>query len=90
MQVLLRNQYLLFYDIIIKSIQVVQERSKGDFRGEQLKRDILLALNVSFSRRILPSHRNASFQVNYVGTALQLTENSLSARLLIFIPKCLL
>ena len=43
----LRNKYLLFYDIIIKSIQVVQERSKGDFRGEDLIKDVLLALKVS-------------------------------------------
>lgn len=42
-----RNQHLLFYDVIIKSIQVVQERSKGDFRGEKLIKDILLALNTT-------------------------------------------
>jgi len=43
----LENRYLLFYDVIIKSIQVVQEHSKGDFSGNELIRDILLALNVS-------------------------------------------
>ena len=42
-----KNQRLLFVDIIIKSIRVVQENSKGDFRGDQLIRDILLTLNVS-------------------------------------------
>lgn len=41
------NQRLLFIDIIIKSIQVVQEHSKGDFKGDDLIKDILLALNVS-------------------------------------------
>ena len=43
----LENKYLLFYDIIIKSIQVVQERSKADFNGEQLIKDVLSALNIS-------------------------------------------
>ena len=42
-----QNQHLLFYDIIVKSIQAVQDRSGGDFRGEQLINDILLALNVT-------------------------------------------
>lgn len=42
-----QNQRLLFYDIIVKSIQVVQERSKGDFRGEQLIKDVLIALNIT-------------------------------------------
>lgn len=41
------NKRLLFIDIIVKSIEVVQERSKGDFEGERLIKDILLALNVS-------------------------------------------
>ena len=40
-------QRLLFIDIIIKSINIVQERSKGDFKGNELIRDILVALNVS-------------------------------------------
>ena len=40
----LENKRLLFIDIIIKSIQVVQEKSNGDFRGEDLIKDILLAL----------------------------------------------
>ena len=42
-----KNQYLLFYDIIVKSLKVVQELSKGDFQGEALIKDILLALNIS-------------------------------------------
>ena len=41
------NKRLMFIDIIVKSIQVVKERSKGDFQGDQLIKDILLALNVS-------------------------------------------
>jgi len=41
------NKRLLFIDIIIKSIQVVQEKSNGDFRGEDLIKDILSALNLS-------------------------------------------
>ena len=42
-----REQRLLFYGIIIKSIQVVQERAVGDFRGNELIADILSALDVS-------------------------------------------
>lgn len=38
---------LMYIDIIIKSIMVVQERSKGDFRGNDLINDILKALNVT-------------------------------------------
>ena len=41
------NRYLLFYDIIVQSIRAVQERSKGDFRGEQLINDILIALDIT-------------------------------------------
>lgn len=41
------NQRLLFVDIIVKSIQVVQEKSKEDFRGKELIKDILEALNVT-------------------------------------------
>ena len=41
------DKRLMFIDVIVKSIQVVQERSKGDFRGIELIRDILAALNVS-------------------------------------------
>ena len=41
------NKRLLFIDIIIKSIEVVHNRSKGDFRASDLIKDILLALNVS-------------------------------------------
>ena len=42
-----KNQHLLFYDIVIKSIKVVQNSSKGDFRGEKLIKDILSALNTT-------------------------------------------
>lgn len=38
---------LMYIDIIVKSIMVVQERSKGDFRGKELINDILKALNVT-------------------------------------------
>lgn len=41
------NQRLMFIDIVVKSIQVVQEKSKGDFRGNNLIEDILKALNVT-------------------------------------------
>jgi hypothetical protein len=38
---------LMYIDIIVKSIMVVQERSKGDFRGKELINDILKTLNVT-------------------------------------------
>ena len=41
------NQRLMFIDIIVRSIQVVQEKSKGDFRGNELIADILKALNIT-------------------------------------------
>lgn len=41
-----QNKRLMFYDIIIKSIEIVKERSKGDFRGDELIKDILSALEV--------------------------------------------
>ncbi len=41
------TQRLIYIDTIIKSIQVVQERSKGDFKGDALINDILKALNVT-------------------------------------------
>lgn len=41
------NQRLMFIDIIVKSIQAVQEKSKGDFRGNELIADILKALNIT-------------------------------------------
>ena len=41
------NKRLLFIDIIIKSIEVVRDRSKGDFKANDLIEDILSALNVS-------------------------------------------
>lgn len=42
-----QNKRLMFIDIIVKSLQVVQARSKIDFKGEALIADILSALNVS-------------------------------------------
>lgn len=41
------NKRLMFIDIIVKSIKVVQEKSKGDFRGNDLISDILNALEVA-------------------------------------------
>ena len=41
------KQRLLYIKNIIDSINVVIEKSKGDFRGEDLKRDILKALDVT-------------------------------------------
>ena len=41
------NQRLMFIDIIVRSIQVVQEKSKDDFRGNELIADILKALNIT-------------------------------------------
>ena len=41
------KQRLLYIKNIIESINVVIEKSKGDFRGEDLKRDILKALDVT-------------------------------------------
>lgn len=41
------NKYLLFVEIIIRSILVVQAKSKGDFLGDKLIEDILTALNVT-------------------------------------------
>ena len=41
------NQRLMFIDIIVKSIQAVQEKSKGDFRGNELIADILKTLNIT-------------------------------------------
>ena len=41
------NKKLLFYGVIVKSIRSVEERSKSDFLGENLIRDVLLLLNVS-------------------------------------------
>ena len=43
----LDERRLLFYDIIIKSIEVIKARSKGDFLADKLIKDILFALNVS-------------------------------------------
>ena len=38
---------LMYIDIIIKSIMVVQEKSQGDFKGKELIKDILKALSVT-------------------------------------------
>lgn len=40
------NQRLMFLANIIRSIQIVKERSKGDFQGQKLIDDILQATNV--------------------------------------------
>lgn len=41
------NMRLMFIDIIVKSIKVVQEKSKEDFRGNDLILDILNTLEVT-------------------------------------------
>lgn len=41
------NKRLMFIDIIVKSIKVLQKRSKGDFRGNDLISDILKVLHVT-------------------------------------------
>ena len=53
---------LLFADIIVKSLQVVQERSKGDFNGTQLIRDVLDALTISEEqlKKLSTSVKNAT------------------------------
>lgn len=40
------NKRLMFIDTIIKSIEIIQERSREDFDGERLIKDILKALAV--------------------------------------------
>ena len=42
-----KTQRMIYLNTIIKSIQVVQDRSKGDFKGDALVDDILKALDVS-------------------------------------------
>lgn len=42
-----KNQRLMYIENIIKSIEVLKERSKGDFKGDKLIQDILEALNVT-------------------------------------------
>lgn len=44
------NQRLLFIKTIIRSIRVLQEQSRNDFKGELLILDILKALNVQQSQ----------------------------------------
>ncbi len=46
----LENRRLMFNDIIVKSIQVIQEKSIGDFQGVKLIEDILEALNITKSQ----------------------------------------
>ena len=41
------NQKLMSIKVLMDSIDVIIEKSKGDFRGKELKRDILNALNVT-------------------------------------------
>lgn len=42
-----KNQRLMYIENIIKSIEVLKERSKGDFKGNKLIQDVLDALNVT-------------------------------------------
>ena len=44
------NRRLLFIQIIVASIRVLQERSRGDFKGDLLVSDILKALDVQQSQ----------------------------------------
>ena len=41
------EKYILFADIIVKSVLVVKEKSKSDFKGDKLVADILKSLNVT-------------------------------------------
>lgn len=41
------EKYILFADIIVKSVLVVKEKSKSDFKGDKLIADIIKALNLS-------------------------------------------
>ena len=41
------EKYILFADIIVKSVLVVKEKSKSDFKGDKLVADIIKALNLS-------------------------------------------
>ncbi len=41
------NKRLIFIKTIIESLKIVQEKSKFDFKGEELINDILFLLNVS-------------------------------------------
>lgn len=42
-----KNKYLLFADIIIKSVCIVNNKSNGNFNGDRLINDILKALDIS-------------------------------------------
>lgn len=44
------NKRLMFINVIVKSINIIQEKSKADFKGDRLINDILYALNVSPSQ----------------------------------------
>ena len=46
----LENKRLMFIDIVIKSINVVESNSLGDFSGKKLIADILKALNVTYEQ----------------------------------------
>lgn len=46
----LENKRLMFIDIVIKSINVVESKSLGDFSGKKLIADILKALNVTYEQ----------------------------------------
>lgn len=39
------NRYLMSVEIIIKSIQAIQDKSAGDFKGDELIKDILENIN---------------------------------------------
>ena len=45
-----KNRRLMFIAIIIESIMVVMERSRGDFRGKKLINDIVKATDVSVNQ----------------------------------------
>lgn len=44
------NKRLMYVDIVVESIKVVQKKSKGDFRGNKLIEDILNALHISLTQ----------------------------------------
>ena len=44
------NKRLLFIENIVRSLEIIQERSKSDFKGEKLIEDILEKLNVTWDQ----------------------------------------
>ena len=46
----MENKRLMFIATIVKSIQAVQDKSKGDYKGEELIQDILSATNVTMEK----------------------------------------